>query len=76
MRVKITLNKESLEQAKAMRRMRGMEIPENFEGPDFFGVSEHGTDQSNCFYGVQLKDGISYLYPISSIARIAEYPNE
>lgn len=73
MRVKITLNKEQLEQAKEMRRLRNIPTTDDFEGPVFENVKDYGIDSSKNFYGVMLEDGTSYLYPITSIARVAEY---
>jgi len=73
MRVKITLNHVQLEQAKAMRKLRGIPTPEEFEGPDFSGVQD--TSVGDGFVSVLLEDVI-YSYPVSSVARIAQYREE
>lgn len=71
-RVKITLNHVAREEAKATMRMRGMEIPNAFEGPVFENVKDSGVDSG--FFTLVLEDGSMYGYPVSSIARLARYP--
>ena len=71
-RVKITLNHVAREEAMATMRMRGMKIPDAFEGPVFENVRDSVVDAG--FFSLELKDGSMYAYPVSSIARIARYP--
>lgn len=68
--IKITLKPEPLAQAVAWRTARGIEVPENFEGPKFDDVKDFAVDEG--FAWVQLED-VKYCYPVDSIARIAFY---
>lgn len=70
-RVKITLTHVAREEAKDIMRMRGMEIPDAFEGPVFDSVVD--STVSDVFFSLQLEDGSMYAYPVSTIARIARY---
>ena len=71
-RVKITLNHVAREEAMATMRMRGMEVPNAFEGPVFENVRDSVVDVG--FFSLELEDGTMYGYPVSSIARLARYP--
>ena len=73
-RVKITLNHVAREQAMATMRMRGMEIPHMFEGPVFEDVKDSVVEEG--FFSLELEDGSMYAYPVSSIARLARYPEK
>lgn len=68
--VKITLKEESRWEAIDMRKRRGIETPEDFEGPQFDDVLDFGVEDG--FACVSLKD-VRYCYPVSGIARIALY---
>lgn len=77
MRVKLTLESFNLQEAKRMRELRNIPTPPDFEGPDFREVESTGFVTANSeWFTVQLRDGTRYTYPASSIARIAEYPDE
>lgn len=71
-RVKITLNHVARAEAIVNMRMRGMEIPNAFEGPVFENVKDSVVDVG--FFSLELEDGTMYAYPVSSIARLARYP--
>lgn len=71
-RVKITLNHVAREEAKDTMRMRGMPIPDMFEGPVFEDVKDSVVDAG--FFSLELEDGSMYAYPVSTIARLARYP--
>lgn len=74
MRVKITLNAEALEAALNMRKLRNIDTPHDFEGPDFSKVESTYSDGN--FFVVKLMDQTEYMYPLDSIARIGKYPEE
>ncbi len=73
MRVKITLTPQALFSCLETRARRGMETPEDFEGPDFDKVDS--ADFVGKFLEVSLSCGTRYYYPEDSIARIAVYPD-
>lgn len=70
-RVKITLNKEARAEAIEMRQLRGIATDDTFEGPDFEETT--GIEADSGFVFVELADGTVYGYPMSGIARIAQY---
>lgn len=43
-----------------------------FEGPVFEDVKDSVVDAA--FFSLELEDGTMYVYPVSSIARLARYP--
>lgn len=71
-RVKITLNHVARQAAMDTMRMRGMPIPDMFEGPVFEDVKDYNIVEG--FFILELGDGSVYAYPVSSIARVARYP--
>lgn len=69
--LKITLEEGARWAAIEARGRRGIETPEDFEGPDFQDIM--GYQISSEWVAVSLKDGTTYAYPKSSIARIKHY---
>lgn len=69
--LKITLTEDARWSAMNMRHIRGIETPEDFEGPDFQDIM--GYQISAEWVAVSLKDGTTYVYPKSSVARIKHY---
>lgn len=71
MRVKITLNEVQREHAIRTMTLRGIPIPDAFEGPVFENAEVVVEGQN--FVTVVNKDGTKYSYPFNSIARVATY---
>lgn len=71
-RIKITLNAAARAEAIAMRNLRGIPTPDDFEGPDFDNVVLVQVSQG--FLHVELETGVTYSYNSNSVARIANYP--
>lgn len=69
--LKITLTEDARWAAMNMRQLREIETPEDFEGPDFKDIM--GYQISSEWVAVSLKDGTTYAYPKSAIARIKHY---
>lgn len=69
--LKITLSYGPRTDAADMRKLRGIETPVDFEGPDFQDIM--GYQISSEWVAVSLKDGTTYAYPKDSIARIKHY---
>lgn len=73
-KVKITLEGFARNAAKEMRTLRGIETPDDFEGPVFDNVKNlHIHDR---WVVVDLEDGTEYFYPAVTVARVASYPKE
>lgn len=70
-RIKITLNATARAEAVAMRKVRGIETPDDFEGPVFDNVEL--SDITDGFFAVKLATGERYAYNVNTIARIACY---
>lgn len=69
--LKITLEYSARQDAIDMRNLRGILTGDDFEGPDFKDIM--GYQISSDWVAVSLKDGTTYAYPKSSIARIKHY---
>lgn len=69
--IKLTFNRDSLWEARHMRELRKIETPDDFEGPDFKDIM--GYQISGEWVAISLKDGTTYVYPKTAIARIKHY---
>lgn len=70
--LKITLKAAERAEAIAQMKARGMEIPENFEGPDFRFIAGYQVNAD--WVAVTLEvDNTSYIYPSASVARVKHY---
>lgn len=67
----ITLDNYAREDAKKMLIERGLEMREHWDGPIFKDIQ--GFQLSANLVSVTLKDGVSYAYPMSSVARIKHW---
>ena len=72
----ITLEKNARDEAEYMLRSRGLPIRDNFDGPIFEDIL--GYQMNGEWVAVSLKNGSTYVYPRTSIARIKHYiaPNK
>lgn len=70
MNVLITLEPTALEGAINTRIKRGMDVPPNFEGPDFKDIE--GVEVNEHAVTVYVP-GVTYTYPMRNVACIKEY---
>lgn len=67
----ITLEYYARQEAIKALTERGMEIRENFDGPIFKDIAGHQVGTT--WVAVMLKDGTTYVYPTTSVARLKVY---
>lgn len=70
----ITLTLQARQEAIAALKARGLDIRENFDGPLFEDIA--GYTINGEWVGVMLKDGATYVYPKTSIARVKHFNKE
>ena len=70
----ITLGLQARQEAIAAMRQRGLDIRENFDGPLFEDIA--GYTINGEWVGVMLKDGTTYVYPKTSVARVKHFNAE
>ena len=68
----ITLTPQSRIEATQMLQARGLPVREFFDGPIFEDIL--GYQMGSEWVAVSLKDGSTYVYPRTSIARVKHYP--
>lgn len=81
MKVQLTFNEAALQGAVRMRNLRGIETPDDFEGPLFENASVYVEGAfvvvTTWSSEAEFRDGTDfvaqYLYATSSIARIKEF---
>lgn len=69
--LKITYQFDVQRDAGYAMEKRGILVPDDFEGPDFKDIIGYQVNQN--WLAVSTKDGSTYVYPASSIARIKHY---
>lgn len=67
----ITLEWSALEDAKNAMTLRGLEVREHFDGPIFEDIMGYQVNAD--WVAVSLKDGTTYVYPASRVARIKHF---